>query len=53
MGEGVDYGVKKRANGATTGKGNSNEKEKGEVLPDDEKFLKGVRVCRNCKPVLS
>ena len=53
VGEGVDYGVKKRANGATTGKGNSNEKEKDEVLPDDEKFLKGVRMCRNCKPVLS
>lgn len=52
MGEGVDYGVKRKANGAGTGKSNSNEKDKGEALADDEKFLKGVRVCRSCKPVL-
>ncbi|KAF8120946.1 FYVE zinc finger-domain-containing protein, partial [Boletus edulis] len=47
VGEGVHYGVTRRA---STG---SNEKEKDESLADDEKFLKGVRVCRNCKPILS
>lgn len=55
VGEGVDYGVKRRANGAGTGKGNGNgkEKQKDETLADDEKFLKGVRLCRECKPILS
>lgn len=53
MGEGVDYGVKRRANRTGTGKGSNNEKEKDETMADDEKFLKGVRLCRNCKPVLS
>ncbi|KAF8580862.1 hypothetical protein K439DRAFT_1355750, partial [Ramaria rubella] len=38
VGEGVDYGVKRRG-----GKG----KEE-----DEEKFLKGVRICRLCRPVL-
>ncbi|KAG6379195.1 FYVE zinc finger-domain-containing protein [Boletus reticuloceps] len=51
VGEGVHYGVTRRASSA--GKGGSNEKEKDETLADDEKFLKGVRVCRNCKPILS
>ena len=53
VGEGVDYGVKKRANGTGPGKGSNNEKDKDEIMADDEKFLKGVRVCGNCKPVLS
>jgi rabenosyn-5 len=53
VGEGVDYGVKKRANGAGTGKSNNNGKEKDETMADEEKFLKGVRVCGNCKHVLS
>ncbi|KAG8217261.1 FYVE zinc finger-domain-containing protein [Butyriboletus roseoflavus] len=53
VGEGVDYGVKRRASGAGTGNGSSKEKDKDETLADDEKFLKGVRVCGNCKPVLS
>ncbi|KAF8129003.1 hypothetical protein EV363DRAFT_389320 [Boletus edulis] len=51
VGEGVHYGVTRRASSA--GKGGSNEKVKDETLADDEKFLKGVRVCRNCKPILS
>ena len=53
VGEGVDYGVRRRASAAGTGKGSSKAKEKDETLADDEKFLKGVRVCRDCKPVLS
>lgn len=52
MNEGVDYGVKRVPSGVGTGKG-SKEKEKDETLADDDKFLKGVRVCRDCKPVLS
>lgn len=34
MGEGVDYGVKRRASGAGAGKGNSNEKVKDKTLAD-------------------
>ncbi|KAF8132605.1 hypothetical protein EV363DRAFT_1398197 [Boletus edulis] len=41
VGEGVHYGVTRRASSA--GKSGSNEKEKDETLADDEKFLKGVR----------
>ncbi|KAH9857082.1 FYVE zinc finger-domain-containing protein [Lenzites betulinus] len=44
VGEGVDYGVRRRTP-ATPGK-------KGEVLSEEEKFLKGVRICRDCRPVL-
>ncbi|KAI0636775.1 FYVE zinc finger-domain-containing protein [Trametes polyzona] len=44
VGEGVDYGVRRRTT-STTGK-------KGEVLSEEEKFLKGVRICRECRPVL-
>ncbi|KAL5529681.1 hypothetical protein ACEPAG_5666 [Sanghuangporus baumii] len=45
--EGVDYGVRPRARvdskvGKTGGSSGSNE----------EKFLKGVRICRECKPVM-
>lgn len=53
VGEGVDYGVKRRASAAAMSKGNGKQKEKNETLPDDEKFLKGVRICRDCKPILS
>ncbi|KAG9318201.1 FYVE zinc finger-domain-containing protein [Chiua virens] len=52
VGEGVDYGVRKRTNGPGTGKSGKG-KEKEETLADDEKFLKGVRICRHCKPTLS
>jgi hypothetical protein len=44
--EGVDYGVRRR-------NGKSDEHSRGTVLDsDDEKFLKGVRICRDCQPVL-
>lgn len=39
VGEGVDYGVKRRA--STKGKGE-----------EEDKFLKGVRICRDCRTVL-
>ena len=47
VGEGVDYGVRRRS--ATP---SSRSSKKGEVLNEDEKFLKGVRICRDCRPVL-
>ncbi|KIL69639.1 hypothetical protein M378DRAFT_68590 [Amanita muscaria Koide BX008] len=45
--EGVDYGVRRR-------NGKSNEHSRGTTVldSDDEKFLKGVRICRDCQPVL-
>lgn len=46
VGEGVDYGVRRRTT-ALPGK-----PQKREGLSEDEKFLKGVRICRDCKPVL-
>ena len=46
VGEGVDYGVRRRTT-ASSGKA-----QKREVLSEDEKFLKGVRTCRDCRPVL-
>ncbi|KAF8842514.1 hypothetical protein BDN67DRAFT_899109 [Paxillus ammoniavirescens] len=53
--EGVDYGVKRRGSTVGTGKGSGKgkEKERDDTLADDEKFLKGVRVCRSCKPILA
>lgn len=52
--EGVDYGVRRRtsssagvAGAAGAGKGKAREE-----LSPEEKFLKGVRICRECKPVL-
>ncbi|KAL0580427.1 carboxypeptidase Y-deficient [Marasmius crinis-equi] len=41
VGEGVDYGVRRRTP--------SHDKSKEE---EEEKFLKGVRICRDCRPVL-
>jgi len=41
VGEGVDYGVRRRTP--------SNDKKKEE---EEEKFLKGVRICRECRPVM-
>ncbi|KAI0957456.1 hypothetical protein AcW1_005843 [Taiwanofungus camphoratus] len=49
VGEGVDYGVRKRtvAN-SQGGKGRGKN-----VLPgEDERFLTGVRICRDCRPAL-
>ncbi|KAI0724038.1 FYVE zinc finger-domain-containing protein [Cerioporus squamosus] len=47
VGEGVDYGVRRRST-ATPGK----PQKRGEALPEEEKFLKGVRICRECRPIL-
>lgn len=41
--EGVDYGIKKRRN-ASAGK--------ADEIDNNEKFLKGVRICRECRPIL-
>ena len=46
VGEGVDYGVRKRRNSRYDG--NSISVQDG----DDDKFLKAVRICRECRPVL-
>jgi len=43
VGESVDYGVRKRPNA------NAN---KADEADGDEKFLKGVRICRECRPIL-
>ncbi|KAA1471076.1 hypothetical protein DENSPDRAFT_818943 [Dentipellis sp. KUC8613] len=47
VGEGVDYGVRKRGSPTVNGRG----KEK-EELGEEDKFLKGVRICRDCRPIL-
>ncbi|KAF8889773.1 hypothetical protein CPB84DRAFT_1419349 [Gymnopilus junonius] len=41
--EGVDYGVRRRRHDSHTGP---------RMEQEDEKFLKGVRVCRECRPAL-
>lgn len=46
MGEGVDYGVRKKRTPSVSTNSNYNLEE------DEERFLKGVRICRECKPVL-
>ncbi|KAL4075401.1 FYVE zinc finger-domain-containing protein [Scleroderma yunnanense] len=48
VGEGVDYGVRKRSVDPKR-KG----KQKEDPLSEDEKFLKGVRLCKSCKPILA
>ena len=48
VGEGVDYGVRKRRGSTPIQKG----KEREEIPFEDEKFLKGVRICRQCHPIL-
>ncbi|KAH7927087.1 amidase signature enzyme [Leucogyrophana mollusca] len=50
VGEGVDYGVRKRRSSVDPRKGKEKEKE-GDA--EDEKFLKGVRICRECRPILA
>lgn len=49
VGQGVDYGVRKRRNIDPKRKG----KQKEDPLSEDEKFLKGVRICKSCKPILA
>ncbi|KAF5373177.1 hypothetical protein D9758_001633 [Tetrapyrgos nigripes] len=55
VGEGVDYGVRRRrtvsmnSGGGSSVKGNGTRVEEEE---EEEKFLKGVRICRDCRPVL-
>ncbi|KAF8163182.1 FYVE zinc finger-domain-containing protein [Crassisporium funariophilum] len=44
VGEGVDYGVRKRTMSNTSGPQARQEEE--------DKFLKGVRICRECRPIL-
>ncbi|KJA18547.1 hypothetical protein HYPSUDRAFT_45069 [Hypholoma sublateritium FD-334 SS-4] len=44
VGEGVDYGVKRRRVASTDGPNGLQE--------DEDKFLKGVRICRECRPIL-
>jgi hypothetical protein len=48
VGEGVDYGVRKRRN---QGNNVAMTKKVGDH-PEDDKFLKGIRICRTCRPVL-
>ena len=48
--EGVDYGVRKRRTSAVDAKGG---KGVGGLQDDEEKFLKGVRMCRTCRPILT
>ncbi|TFY67446.1 hypothetical protein EVJ58_g1618 [Rhodofomes roseus] len=45
--EGVDYGVRRRPSATPQARGQKEEK-----MSEDEKFLKGVRICRDCRPVL-
>lgn len=44
VGEGVDYGVRKRKTSTISGPQSRQEEE--------DKFLKGVRICRECRPIL-
>ncbi|GLB35070.1 putative rabenosyn Rab binding domain [Lyophyllum shimeji] len=46
VGEGVDYGVRRKVNaGGTCDAGAGSNAE-------EDKFLKGVRICRTCRPIL-
>ncbi|KAJ7491293.1 FYVE zinc finger-domain-containing protein [Mycena latifolia] len=47
VGEGVDYGVRKRRTSSVGG-----AKELQEEAAEEEKFLRGVRICSQCRPVL-
>ena len=51
--EGVDYGVR-RGSVSMQGGGRPGGEKKGRPEPvvDEEKFLKGVRICRDCRPVI-
>lgn len=43
VGEGVDYGVRRRKDSLVGQQGKPEE---------EDKFLKGVRICRECRPIL-
>ncbi|EIN07506.1 hypothetical protein PUNSTDRAFT_144973 [Punctularia strigosozonata HHB-11173 SS5] len=45
VGEGVDYGVRRRTVGVAAAGGAGG-------MSEEEKFLKGVRVCRECRPAV-
>nr|GAT59663.1 predicted protein [Mycena chlorophos] len=47
VGEGVDYGVRKRKISTPGGPPIQTQE-----LAEEEKFLRGVRICRECRPVL-
>ncbi|KAF5386824.1 hypothetical protein D9615_001622 [Tricholomella constricta] len=47
VGEGVDYGVRRRR----VDNGELGDAAKGDHV-EEEKFLKGVRICRTCRPIL-
>ncbi|KAG9225965.1 hypothetical protein CCMSSC00406_0006413 [Pleurotus cornucopiae] len=47
--EGVDYGVRKRRTSTVDAKGSRG----GSLQDEEEKFLKGVRMCRTCRPILT
>jgi len=49
VGEGVDYGVRRRT---TSTNAQAKAGVNDNVLSEEEKFLKGVRICRECRPVL-
>ncbi|KAG6911438.1 hypothetical protein DXG01_014512 [Tephrocybe rancida] len=55
--EGVDYGVRRKPVDGGIGNGNGNgdasspRRAKGAPAAE-EKFLKGVRICRSCRPIL-
>ncbi|KAF7311523.1 FYVE-type domain-containing protein [Mycena kentingensis (nom. inval.)] len=46
VGEGVDYGVRKRKTSTAGGPAQPQE------IAEEEKFLRGVRICNQCRPVL-
>ncbi|GJE95157.1 FYVE-domain-containing protein [Phanerochaete sordida] len=50
VGEGVDYGVRRRTSSMHNPKGKG--REDGAKAGEDDKSLRGVRICRDCKPVL-
>lgn len=52
VGEGVDYGVRRRTSSMNSNSAKGKGRQDALGLSEDEKFLKGVRICRDCRPVL-
>jgi rabenosyn-5 len=52
VGEGVDYGVRKRTVSTSNGGPGGQKGKQQEVMDDSDKFLKGVRICNECRPIL-
>ncbi|KAJ4001444.1 FYVE zinc finger-domain-containing protein [Lentinula boryana] len=50
--EGVDYGVRKRKPSSVDLRPQEQRIANQDTTEDEEKFLKGVRICRECNPVL-